>query len=79
MYAQGTDSDEISLILAGIDTLKSDSDKVTRLLGFAGQKYRYHKDSRQLLDKAGEIDPAIYRKRIGSARYFSMMDYKKDY
>lgn len=55
MYAQGTDSDEISLILAGIDTLKSDSDKVTRLLGFAGKKYRYHKDSRQLLDKAGEI------------------------
>lgn len=55
MYAQGTDSDEISLILAGIDTLESDPDKVARLLGFAGQKYRYHKDSRQLLDKAGEI------------------------
>jgi len=26
-----------------------------------------------------EFNPAIYRKRIGSAGFFSMMDYKKDY
>src|SRR5690625_793311 len=55
IYSQTSISEEIEQILTNNTMLESDSLKVVNLLSLSGQKFRYHSQSRPLLDKAGQI------------------------